>query len=744
MRRRLIALGCLAALLSCSRALQTREQAMTTSEETSPPKPNVVVVLLDDVGFGHLSSFGGPIPTPNIDRVAARGLRYTSFHTTALCSPTRAALLTGRNHHAVGTGKITELVSDEPGYTGRIPTSAATFVEIFRQHGYATYALGKWHNTPVEDVTPNGPYDLWPHALGFDRFYGFMGGQTNQWAPNVWDDTLPIDPAVGHPGYFLDRDLGDHAIAYVAQHGKDRQPFLLYIATGSAHAPHHAPREVIDRNIGRFDAGWDVLREQTLARQKRMGIVPEETTLAPRPEEIPAWSSLSPREKRAFARMQEVFAGAVEYADEQLGRVLDQLEKTQQLDDTIVIVTSDNGASGEGGLIGLTNVFQDVNGIPTSLGEIERALDDLGGPNAINHYPAGWALAGNTPGRYWKQSTYEGGVRDPFVISWPNGIEARGGIRSRFTHVVDVAPTLLDLAGLAMPGEVNGVRQMPLAGESFVSSLRAARAPARRPPQYFEMFGNRAIWADGWKAVSFGGRMPWDHESGFDAGPWELFRLDDDPGESRDLAAREPEKLAELEALFDREARKNRVFPLEGASVALVRENMRRLAGQQTTFRYEGFTRGTPEVLSPPVKNRSHAIVARVHVYDGGAEGVLATCGGRFGGYALYVKDGRLTYAHDYVGLERYVVTSTTRVPTGDVTLAVVFEKTGENAGRARLFIDGDAAGEGDIPHTVPILYSATETFDTGLDTATAAGDYEVPFAFTGRLDSVTVRLLGD
>ena len=754
MRRRRLVLGCIALALSGAGVLAafigTPDTSAKPPTDVAPKtsdsraRPNIVVLMLDDVGFGHLSAFGGPIPTPNIDRIAARGLRYTNFHTTALCSPSRAAFLTGRNHHSVGTGKITELASDAPGYTGRIPKSAATFAQVLRQNGYATYALGKWHNTPVEDVTPHGPYDLWPRALGFDHFYGFMGGDTDQWAPNLWDDEKPIDPAAGNPRYLLDRDLGDHAVRFVQAHAGRHEPFFLYIAPGTAHAPHHAPREVIDGNRGRFDRGWDAIREQTLAQQKKLGLMPEDASLSPRPSVIPAWDQLSTDEKHAFARMQEVFAGALEYADEQFGRVLDELERTKQLDDTIVIVTSDNGASGEGGLLGETNHWSSVNGVETGLGTILRYLDDLGGPRTFNHYPAGWALAGNTPGQYWKQTVHEGGVRDPFIISWPNGIRAHGEVRSQFTHLVDVAPTLFELAGVQVPDQVNGVKQMPLEGRSFVSTLGSAAETSPRHVQYFEMFGNRAIWADGYKAVAFHGRFPWVTKGtnpDFSKDRWELYRLDVDPNETRDLAAREPAKLTELRTLFDREARAHQVYPLDDSTADLVAKNMRRLVGDRTEFQYVGVTQATPEMLSPPVKNRAHSILARVHIPEGGAHGVIATCGGRFGGYALYVKDGKLTYVHNFVGEQKYRIESKRSVSSGDHELKFVFTKTGPNRGTGHLFIDGEPVGEGDIPHTVPNIYSATESFDTGLDTGTAAGDYDVPFAFTGRLDRVTVTI---
>ena len=745
-RRLRIVLGCVTVaglgILSCSN--DPGPAADKSAAAGHAKRPNVVVFMLDDVGFGHLSPFGGPIPVPNIERVAAKGLRYTSFHTTALCSPSRAAFLTGRNHHSVGTGKITELASDNPGYTGRIPKSAATFAQVLRENGYSTMALGKWHNTPVEDVTPDGPYDLWPEALGFDRFYGFMGGETDQWAPNLWDQKTPVDPGAGRTDYLLDRDLADHAVAFVDGQAGSPQPFLLYLASGTAHAPHHAPKDYIDRNKGRFDEGWDRVREETLERQKSLGIVPADAQLPARPDVIAAWSDLSSDEKRLFARMQEVYAGAVEYADAQFGRVLDELQKTGQLDDTLVIVTSDNGASGEGGLDGSVNEARRWNGVPQDPAQELAAIDDLGGPKAFNHYPAGWALAGNTPGQYWKQTVHEGGVRDPFLMAWPNGIAARGEIRSQFTHLVDVAPTIFELVGVSMPDAVDGVTQMPLEGVSFAPTLAGPSATSAKSEQYFEMFGNRGIWSRGYKAVVFHGRWPWEMGASnplFDRDRWELYDLTTDPGEAHDLAAKQPDKLTELQKLFDEQARAHNVYPLDDSTMALVSENMKRLIGDKTVFTYSGVTRGTPEPLSPPVKNHAHTIVAKAKIGDAGADGVIATVGGRFAGWSLYVKDGFLTYTHDFVGEASYTIRASEPVPRGEVELKFVFTKTGDNAGRGSLYMNGKLVGSGDIPHTVPALYSATESFDTGQDTGTSAGDYDLPFPFRGTLESVTVTI---
>ncbi|MDF2694013.1 MAG: arylsulfatase [Labilithrix sp.] len=747
MHKHHMVLGCLAiaglGAYACSDVRVTGAQR-TPGGKVSPGyvKPNVVVLMLDDVGFGHLSPFGGPVRTPNIERVAERGLRYTSFHTTALCSPSRAAFLTGRNHHSVGTGKITELASDDPGYTGRIPKSAATFAQVLRQNGYSTYAIGKWHNTPVEDVTPQGPYDLWPHTLGFDHFYGFLSAEANQFAPSLWRDKQSIDPGAGRSEYILDRDLGDRAVDFIEKKVESGEPFLLYYATGTAHAPHHAPKEYIERNKGRFDAGWDEIRKQTLARQKELGIMPQSAELPPRPEVIPAWDSLSVDQKRVYARMQEVNSAAIEFADAQFGRVLDRLEENAMLENTIVIVTSDNGASGEGDLEGSANIMRLGNGLPERLDL--AALDDLGSAKTYGHYPAGWALAANTPGQHWKQTTNEGGVRDPFIISWPKAIASKGELRPQFTHIVDVAPTLFELIGIQIPDEVAGAKQTPLEGKSFVSTLEASTAPSARDRQYFEMFGNRAMWSNGWKAVAFHGRYPWDLETtnpDYEHDRWQLFDLGRDPNETNDLSKSEPQKLADLKSMFDEEAEAHHVYPLSDSTVDLIVENAKRLLGDRREFTYEGATRATPEPLSPPVKNHAHSIVAKVHIPDSGANGVIATSGGRFGGYSLYVKGDKLTYVHNFVGEKSYVVESKKLLKPGDRELKFVFEKTGENKGKGYLYVDGEQVGDGPIDQTVPKMYSFNESFDTGMDTGTAAGDYDLPFPFTGRLDDVKVTI---
>ncbi len=687
----LVTLAGLAAL-ACTRAHDT----LTPPERLKPRwvKPNIVLVVLDDVGFGQLSAFGGPIPTPNIERIASQGLRFTSFHSACTTSCT--------------------------------PVSTRSFVQTLRDNGYSTLALGRWRGTPAEDVTTRGPYERWPQSLGFEHFYGFFGEGMNQWAPSLWNDRRPVAPA--DTDYLLDRDLGERAVKYVQDKDESGEPFLLYVAPGAGHAPHHAPQAFLERNRGRFDQGWDVVRSETFARQKQLGIMPEEAALPPRPDVIPAWDSLPADQRRLFARMQEAFAASVEHADAQLGRVLDELEDTGHLDNTIFVVTSDGGASGDGGLVGTANVLRAANGLPERV-DLD-AIDDLGGPRALSHYPAGWALAGNTPGRSWNGSLHEGGARVPFVIAWPERLTARGELRRPFVEMTDLAPTLLDLARVPA--------QEGIGGTSFATTLTDAAATPPRASRYLETPGGIAVWAGGWKAIAESATSPWERGARATA-RWELYHLDVDPNETHDLVAEMPDKLVELRTLLSRERSSDESLDL---GTKLLVEQRARPLGARREWQYEGVTRATPEVLAAPVLGHSHSITAHVRVTrDAEPAGVLATCGGRFGGYALYVERGKLTYVHNYVGDARYVITSEERIFPGERELRFVFEKTGERGGRGRLYVDGVLGGEGEIPNTVPIVFSATESCDTGLDTGTAAGDYEVPFHFTGRLHDVTISV---
>ena len=730
---------------------------MPTLASAAPPpvvsaRPNIVVLLLDDVGFGHLSAFGGPVQTPNIDRVARAGLRFNNFHTTSLCSPSRAALLTGHNHHSAATGVITEMATQQPGYNNRFPKNKFPLVETLRQSGYHTAAFGKWHNTPIEQLQgPRLKHDQWPTDVGFERFYGFMAGDVSQWEPPVWDNTTLIAPQAESPKYHFTTDLADQAIKWMqGQQGLDSaQPLFLYFATGAGHAPHHAPPEYSTKYAGKFDQGWDKVRAETLARQKSMGLVPASTELSERPSVIQAWDKLPMKEKQLYARMQEIFAGYLEHADAQFGRVLAELERQGQLDNTIIIVTSDNGASGEGGLHGSFSENLLFNGIPDSLNANLSRIDQLGTKFTYNHYPAGWALAGNTPFRYWKQTTHEGGVRDPLIISWPGHISDAGGVRSQFTHIVDVMPTLLDLTGVTALSSVGGVAQAPLDGVSFAPALTDALSPAPKAVQYFEMLGNRSIWHDGWKADAFHGRFPWENgaaNADFSKDKWELFKLDEDMSEIHDLASQYPEKVAELKALFDAQAKLYNVYPLDDRTLERMDAVTRAIVGGRSKFDYTQGDVGIAESASPPVKNRSHRIVAALNIPAEASvhtiDGVIVASGGRFGGYSLYIKDGRLHYTYNYLGLAQYDIESPENLPRGQVKVDFEFVRTGPQAGRGILSVNGRSVAKGFITQTVPRRFGLGDTFDIGSDYGSPVTDkYTVPSVFPGRIESVEVLL---
>jgi arylsulfatase A-like enzyme len=721
----------------------------------TPPKgaPNVLLVLLDDVGFGQASTFGGPIQTPNLEKLAKNGLRYNQFHTTALCSPTRAALLTGRNHHAVGSGVIVEFATGFDGYNAVIPKSAATVAEILKQNGYNTSAYGKWHNTPEHETSIAGPFDRWPTGMGFEYFYGFFGGDTNQWEPALVENTRAIAKPANKKNYHFTNDIADRAIDWVRnqQTIAAGKPFFMYFAPGACHAPHHAPREWIDKYKGKFDQGWDKVREETFARQKQLGVVPGAAKLTPRPDCLPAWEGLSADEKRLYARMQEVFAGFLSHADHEIGRVIDTIEELGQLDNTLVIyIVGDNGASGEGGLQGSINETRLFSGIPEDLKTNLKMIDELGGPLTYNHYPAGWAHAGCTPFQWVKQiASHFGGTRNPMVVSWPKRIHDRGGLRSQFHHVVDVAPTILEAAGIPAPAVVNGFPQKSVDGVSMVYTFDSPDAKSRRTTQYFEMLGNRAIYHDGWVAAAFRGRLPWSvmlPTYGIDDVRWELYHIDDDFSEADDLAAKEPQRLRRLQDLFWIEAAKNNVLPLDDRVALRVNPLTRpSVTAGRTKFTYYPGTVRLPEASAPAMKNCSYTITAETVIPQTGAEGMLLTQGGRFGGHALFVQGGKLVYVYSIAGEHVYTIKSEANVPPGEATLRFEFARNfglPGAGGTGRLFINGKKVGEGAIDQTVRNRFSLDEGLDVGEDTGTPVCEsYQVPFKFTGTLKRVTIEL---
>jgi arylsulfatase A-like enzyme len=710
--------------------------------------PNVVIVLLDDVGFGAASTFGGPIETPTLDRLAGAGLRYNRFHTTAICSPTRAALLTGRNPHAVGVGAVMNSASKYQGYRGVIPATAATLAEILRQNGYSTGAFGKWHLTPDWEASPAGPFERWPTGMGFEKFYGFLGGETHQFEPTLFEGTRPIRrPA--RADYHLSEDLADQAVAWMQlQHAvTPERPFLVYFAPGATHAPIHAPKAWIDRFAGRFDRGWDALREEIFARQKRQGVVPADAVLTPRPEQLPAWEDLSPERRRIAARFMEAYAGFLAHTDAQVGKLVAALEQMGERDDTLFFyIVGDNGASGEGGADGAWNYFAAFFGVNDDPAALLGRLDELGGTSSYPHYPAGWAWAMNAPFQWMKTvASHLGGTRTPLVVSWPRGIRERGGLRSQFSYVSDIAPTILDAAGIAAPAIVNGVAQQPLDGVSLLQSFADAKAPSLHRTQYFEVYGNRAIYHDGWMAGAFRGRMPWlVFSSG--QGPiaddeWELYHLDSDFSQARDLAKAEPARLRELQDLFWAEFASNRGLPLHDSARA---EGLPRLAAGRDSFVFHEGAIGIPESAAPAFFNRSFTIEAQILVPESGAQGVIVAEGGVVAGWSLYVDAaGRPTYSYNFFGAERSTITASEALASGERTLGFDFAYDGGigGGGVGRLRVDGKPVAQGRIPRTAPVFYSIDETFDVGIDTGSPAGDYPAGNAWSGGIERVAIEL---
>jgi arylsulfatase len=739
---------------------------MDARKATAPPRfevkapkgaPNVVIVLIDDIGFGHSSTFGGPINMPTLQAMAEHGLRYNSFHTTSLCSPTRTALLTGRNHHINNAGAIMEVATAFPGNTGIRPNSVAPLAEILRLNGYSTAAFGKYHETPPWEASVSGPYDRWPTRSGFDKFYGFIGGETNQWEPAIYDGVTRVHPP-HDPNYHFTTDMTNQAIGWVNfQHSlTPDKPFFMYFATGATHAPHQAPKEYIDKYRGKFAMGWDQLREQTLARQIEMGVVPAGTKLTPRPEEIPSWDSRTPDQKRLFERQMEVFAGFAEHTDHEVGRLVEALREQGVLDNTLFFyIVGDNGASAEGGPDGTYNEILALNGIVSDVSSQLAHIDEWGGPHTFPHFAIGWALAGNTPFQWTKQvASHFGGTRNGMVISWPAQIpSAHGEVRAQFHHVIDVAPTVLEAAGLPEPTSVNGTVQYPMDGVSMMYTFADGSAKDRRTTQYFEMFGNRAIYHDGWVAATRHS-IPWlmvPKLPAFTEDRWELYNVAEDFSEANDLAAQNPQKLKELQDVFVKEAIRNHVFPLDDrraerfdAAVA----GRPDLIGTRTSLTLHEGMKGIAENAFINVKGRSYSIDAEVDVPAAGANGVIIAQAGRFGGWSLYMKGGRAHHAYNFGGLQTTTVSSASPVGVGHHTIRYEFVYDGGapgSGGVCRLSVDGKTASEARVPKTMPFFYSADEGVDVGEDMETAVTDEyrEGDNAFTGRIVKVVVEAKG-
>ena len=714
------------------------ESTIAWTSEPSPLRqsPNIVMIVLDDVGYAEFGCYGSDVETPALDSLAADGLRYANFHVTPLCSPTRTCLLTGRNHHSVGMGRVAEMVNGFPNTRGFVSREAANLAEMLRPHGYQTLAAGKWHLGSIHETSPAGPYNHWPLQRGFDRFHGFMPGETNQWNPELITGNERVEPPK-REGYHLSEDIVDQSCKWLRQlvSADPDRPFFLYVAFAAGHSPHHVPAAYANKYKGRFDGGWDAARERILARQKASGLLPEDQRLAPRNPGVQVWEELDADEKRLAARLMEVYAGFLDHADEQIGRLLKQIDALGKRDDTIVIAISDNGASPLGGPHGTYDHQRSRIGLRPSVEENLARLDDMGGPLTYNHYPFGWAMAGNTPFKRYKGNTYGGGVRAPLLIRWPEGIRAKGEIRRQFYHVVDVTPTLVDLLGVPLPAQVNGVAQIPLHGVSMTHTFKDNDADTRKSVQYFEMVGHRGIWHDGWKAVTF-------HERGvdFDSDVWELYNLDEDLAEIDDLADRYPEKLAELKNLWWREAERYGVLPLDDISqrsnVGWWPEPKDRWVLYQDAVLPHHFKGG------PRVRGVSHRITARVERQSTDQDGAIIADGGRFGGWSVFIRGNRLHYTTNNFG-ERCRTTSPTAIPPGAVTLRADVVRTGDDEGRVRFYVDDEPAGEGVLS---PFGYHnfVNEPLDVGRDSQTPVDDlYESPFVFHGKIVNVVIEAFG-
>jgi arylsulfatase len=754
--------------------------------------PNVLFIVLDDTGYGQLGCYGSPVATPNLDALAENGLVYNNMHTTALCSPTRTCILTGRNHHSNGMSCITEASTGYPGGNGNIPFENGFLSEMLLQQGYNTYAIGKWHLTPADQISAAGPYDRWPLGRGFERFYGFLGGETHQYYPElVYDNHQVEPPKTPEEGYHVTEDLVDKAISFVADSKQvaPNKPFFMYFCTGAMHAPHHVRKEWSDKYKGQFDDGWEVYREKVFTRQIELGIVPADAKLSRHDPDVPKWDSLAEDEKKLYARMMEVFAGFLEHTDHHIGRLIDFLKNLGEFDNTLIMVISDNGASSEGGPTGSVNENLFFNNVPESVEENLKQIDELGGPSTFNHYAWGWTWAGNTPFRRWKRETYRGGISDPFFVHYPKGIKAKGDVRTQYAHAIDMVPTVLDMLGIEPPTHVKGVTQSPIEGLSFADTFEDPLTASDHHTQYFEMMGHRSIYHDGWRAVCpwpgpsfaesggfFGDPIPAEKLTDLDANHWELYHVAEDFAENHNLAPKKPKgleavgealglaeeteeeaahraKLIELIGQWYVEAGKYNVLPVDGRGTARFAEERPQIAKDRTSYTFYPGTQSVPFNAGPRLLNRTHSITAEVEIPEDGAEGALVSFGGNDGGYSFYMKDGKLQYVQNYVAREYLHVESAEPVPSGRHTLRFEFEVTGPpdiangkgTPGRAQLYIDGKLVGQAEFPFTTPLSLGLTGGITVGADPgAPVAPFYQTPFEFTGTVHSVTFDVSGD
>lgn len=726
-----------------------------------PPKgaPNILLIMTDDAGYGVSGTFGGVIPTPALDRIASMGLRYTQFHSTALCSPTRAALITGRNHHSVGFGVISEQATGYPGYDSVIGVDNATIGEILKENGYATSWFGKNHNTPAYQYSAAGPFDQWPTGMGFDYFYGFMGGDTSQWQPFLFQNTTPIFPWIGKPGYNLTTDMADEAIDHIKKLNASApdQPFFVYYVPGGTHAPHQPTPEWIKKigDMHLFDKGWNALRDQIFANQKRLGVIPANTQLTPWPDDLPKWDTLDADSKKLFTRQADVFAAYVAYTDHEIGRVIQAVDDLGKLDNTLVIyIEGDNGTSAEGSTLGTPSEVITIQGINIPVADQLKFYDVWGSDKTYPHMSVAWSWAFDTPFKWTKQiASHFGGTRQGMAMAWPDRIKDAGGIRTQFHHVIDIVPTILEATGVTAPRMVNGIAQKPIEGVSmaYTWDKANANAPSTRTTQYFEMFGNRAIYHDGWIASTTPPQPPWlmgkaampDVVNGYN---WELYNLNEDYSQANDLAAKMPDKLKEMQELFLVEAAQHQVFPLDNSILERILAPRPSATAGRSVFTYAGKLSGIPTDDAPSILNKSYTITADVEIPQGGGDGMLVTTGGRFGGYGLYLLKGKPVFLYNFVDMARFRWEGQDALAPGKHTIVFDFKSDGPEfgrGGRGILSVDGKQVADQNIPHTIPIIMPWDETFDVGVDTRTPVDDddYQIPFAFDGTIDKLTVQL---
>ncbi|RJP21125.1 MAG: arylsulfatase [Candidatus Abyssobacteria bacterium SURF_5] len=730
--------------------------------------PNVLFIVLDDTGFGQIGCYGSPIETPNIDGLAARGLCYNNMQTTALCSPTRSCILTGRNHHFNAMACITEGATGYPGSNGYIPFENGFLSEILLQKGYSTFAVGKWHLTPAEQVSAAGPYDRWPLGRGFERFYGFMGGDTHQYYPDLVYDNHQVKPnRTPEEGYHLTEDLADKAISFIAdtkQVAPDK-PFFMYFCPGAQHAPHHVPKEWVDRYKGKFDGGWEAYRDEVFKKQKELGIVPREAELSRHDPDVKPWDQCSAEEKRLFARMMEVYAGFLTHTDHHIGRIIRFLKEIGEFDNTLIMLISDNGASAEGGANGSVNETLFFNLIPESVEDNLNAMDELGGPKYFNHYPWGWAWAGDTPFRRWKRETYRGGISDPFIVCWPSGIKSHGEIRTQYVHAIDMMPTILAALNIEGPSVIKGAVQSPIHGVSLAHTFDDPNAPTKHLTQYFEMIGHRSIYHDGWRAVCpwpgtsfaeagrpFGSFLSAEALAELDATHWELYHVAEDFTENHNLAEKNPEKLREMVQKWYFEAGKYNVLPIDGRGAMRALDERPLVSGEKETYTYYPGTQSVPPLATARLFNRAHIITAEIEVPKGGADGVLLAAGGLDGGYSFYIKDGKLRYAYNFLGKELWTVESKRKMTAGRHKVHFEFKPTGDAdilngrgaPGIARLYIDRMQAGQLELPMTVPLTFGLAGVLSCGRAPGSpVTPDYSGEFRFTGTIHKVVVDVSG-